>query len=624
MVALISFSALFGSCQKEQQELTQLNLIAEGFKDNGAKLAVDGLTSSWVDGEQVRINDNGPLTISYTSGSNATVAGTFTTPIRAIYPAGISSSDLTAGTTTVTLPAEYQYAATGGLQSLQSPMAAYSASGDEVHFKHLTGALTVKVTNSLDKSIRLSSITVTSSKYQLSGEWNVDFTALEGTGTPVETATAADRSVTMRFDGGSFSIAASGEKSVQIPVPPVGDDHSFTVTVTYNTSDATALTTKQNYTLTKSQTGGTGHALARAELGYVPLTAASSGAGITTDWLPKDASGYYLISQPFHLRVVSANSSTATEFDNARYKLRSDLYTSTVTDFVTIDKCQIFNGQGHTIYDLKIHNDGSYCGMFKAKDYVLSVSNLTLSEPSLIISSAVTYIGTLVSTCEVMSVEPDKISNCTVTSPTVVVGADLSGVTRRMGGLIGYQSGSTSVDISNTAVTGFKVQTVSAGTIVSLDFGGMVGFFANTGTARLLTMTGCSFSTTNPLTVTGELVFGGLLGRMESAGSSKVRPTNCSVDVTATLTINQTGPTSYDFNVGAFVGKDGASAATIVMGGTGTTYTGNTTSGTITTTYAATTGNKYIGAAANKYVCGQTKVMPPTNQDVDDLKLTIN
>ena len=614
---------LFGSCQKEQKELTRLNLIAEGFQNNNAtKLAVDGLTSSWVDGEQVRINDNGPLTISYTSGSNATVAGEFTTPIRAIYPASICSSDLTTSATTVSLPAEYQYATTGDLQRLESPMAAYSASGSDVHFKHLTGALTVKVTNSLDKTIRLSSITVTSSKYQLSGEWNVDFTALEGTGTPVETATAADRSVTMRFDGGSFSIAASGEKSVQIPVPPVGDDHSFTVTVTYNTSDATALTTKQCYTLTKTQPTESGHALQRAQLGYVPLTAATDGDGITTDWLPKDASGYYLISQPFHLRVVSANSATASELDGANYKLMSDIYTSTVDEFVTIDKCQIFNGQGHTIYDLKIHDDGSYCGMFKAKDYVLSVSNLTLSEPSLMISSAVTYIGTLVSTCEVMSTEPVKISNCTVTSPTVVVGADLSGLNHHMGGLIGYQSGSTSVDISNTAVTGFKVQTVSAGTIGSLDFGGMVGFFDNTGTTRLLTMTGCSFSTTNPLTVTGELVFGGLLGRMGSVGPSKVRPTNCSVDVTATLTINSSN--AYPFHVGALVGRSYVGATAYIGGSDGTTYTGNTTTGTITTTYANQSETKYIGAAANHYVCGQTKVMPPKNQDVDDLDLTIN
>ena len=55
---LISVSALFGSCQKEHQELTQLNLIAEGFKDNGAKLAVDGLASSWVDGEQIEDYNN--------------------------------------------------------------------------------------------------------------------------------------------------------------------------------------------------------------------------------------------------------------------------------------------------------------------------------------------------------------------------------------------------------------------------------------------------------------------------------------------------------------------------------------------------------------------------------------
>ncbi len=46
--ALISVSALFGSCQKEQQELTRLNLIAEGFQNNKAtKLADDGSNTFW-------------------------------------------------------------------------------------------------------------------------------------------------------------------------------------------------------------------------------------------------------------------------------------------------------------------------------------------------------------------------------------------------------------------------------------------------------------------------------------------------------------------------------------------------------------------------------------------------
>ena len=94
------------------------------------------------------------------------------------------------------------------------------------------------------------------------------------------------------------------------------------------------------------------------------------------------------------------------------------------------------------------------------------------------------------------------------------------------------------------------------------------------------------------------------------------------MDITSTLAINSSR-NYLTFNVGAFIGY-GNTVTTANIGGTGTTYTGNTTSGTITTTYAATTGNKYIGAVANKYVCGQTKVMPPTNQDVDDLDLTIN
>ena len=151
----------------------------------------------------------------------------------------------------------------------------------------------------------------------------------------------------------------------------------------------------------------------------------------------------------------------------------------------------------------------------------------------------------------------------------------------------------------------------------------MVGYFANTGNSSFwLTMTNCSFSTTNNITSTGDITFGGLLGEMATAGSALVRPTNCTVNITATFMINSAS--AHDFYVGALVGKDNGSAADVIIGGSGTTYTGNTTSGTITTTYASTAGTKYIGNAANKYVCGVTKVMPPNNQDASTLNLTIN
>ena len=70
----------------------------------------------------------------------------------------------------------------------------------------------------------------------------------------------------------------------------------------------------------------------------------------------------------------------------------------------------------------------------------------------------------------------------------------------------------------------------------------------------------------------------------------------------------------------------GNTVTTANIGGTGTTYTGNKTTGTITTTYTGTglPDTKKIGNAANHYVGGNTNVMPPNNQDVDDLNLTIN
>ena len=96
------------------------------------------------------------------------------------------------------------------------------------------------------------------------------------------------------------------------------------------------------------------------------------------------------------------------------------------------------------------------------------------------------------------------------------------------------------------------------------------------------------------------------------------------MDITSTLAINSS-QNYLTFNVGALISY-GNTVTTANIGGTGTTYTGNTTTGTITTTYTGTgyPDTKHIGDATNHYVGGSTNVMPPNNQDVDDLKLTIN
>ncbi len=614
MVALISVSALFGSCQKEQQELTRLNLIAEGFQNNKAtKLAVDGLASYWVDGEKVYINDNSDVTISYSGGTSASASGTFTTPIRAIYPASICSSALTASSATVTLPAEYQYKQSGGMQLLETPMAAYSASGDKVLFKHLTGALTVALTNKTGKPMFIDKITVSSSKYQLSGSWTVDFTALEGTGSPVATATAADRSVAMTFRDEAVSLDASATGYYQIPVPPVGDDHDFTVTVTYYNEDHTDLITKQCYTRTQSQTSGSGHALQRAELGYVPVDAETSGSGITADWMPKEGA-YYLISSLFHLRTIATHTtSTYSELDYAKFKVVRDFdaSSSTYSDFTRIYNCPEFDGQGHTISNLRINSLDSYCGMFRVAK---NIKNLTLYNPKLLVNTNAFYIGPLVSAYNMDLI----ISNCTITNPTVEIKTNLTSSTHQIGGMVGECRGLT---MTNCRVTNFNMYYNGGAIQSSLCFGGMLGYSINKA-SYAVKMENCYFSSNATFTAGATLTFGGLLGGVESGEVTYFRPKDCTVSCNANLNINSTY-TAYNFYVGSLVGYDPSSASNNIAG-TATIYTGNSTSGTITTAYTGSkSGTKYIGDATNKQVCGNTNVMYPNNQEVDDLNLTI-
>ena len=172
---------MLAACQKENEEPeagSTLKLFAEGFKGDSSKMTVDHGQAYWTDNDSVWINNRWrSVRISSTNSVYlyADENAAFTYPLRAISPARLSRGmNITGDQVQITLPAVYQYGqvvydANTSRQVLDAPMAAYATEGDELHFKHLTGALAVKITNNTGAQISLERIKVTSSGAKLSG-----------------------------------------------------------------------------------------------------------------------------------------------------------------------------------------------------------------------------------------------------------------------------------------------------------------------------------------------------------------------------------------------------------------------------------------------------------------------
>lgn len=239
-----------------------MQLLAEGY--SGGKAAVEANASYWVDGETVRIN-GADYRVNVTDGGASVTDVPQADTYRALYPNTLASSaTLGDDNVTVTIPAVYVYRKAGGRQALDLPMAAYGTSNSRLMFKHLTAAVTVWVVNNFGIDLLVDSIVVSSDDYQLSGSRAITL----GSTITVEacsTATAADKRVTVLFNGGTPLKINSGDSvAVQVPVLPVGADNKFTISVATHNADTAVM----QYTFSRKQTSG--GALARAKMGYAP------------------------------------------------------------------------------------------------------------------------------------------------------------------------------------------------------------------------------------------------------------------------------------------------------------------------------------------------------------------
>lgn len=256
------------ACEKENPNAGKLQLVAEGMGGN-TKMAINGNSSYWVDGDSVNINGT-EYAITVNSGSAYVDEDvSVTAPYLGVYPAGIINS-ISGHNYTLTLPAEYTYATTTynsqTMQNLASPMVAYANGGNQLYFKHVTAAIGVEITNDFGIDVRVTNITVSSNMYKLHGSTTVTL-GNTITVSAESTDNAALRTVQMNFNDAQLVIASGASATVQVPVLPVGDDNCFTISVTVQNKDDAAM----EYTFSKTQGDSQDHyALDRAQMGYAP------------------------------------------------------------------------------------------------------------------------------------------------------------------------------------------------------------------------------------------------------------------------------------------------------------------------------------------------------------------
>lgn len=544
MVAIV----LFGACQREGTG--QIELIIEQIGTPNAKLAVQQDSMAvWNAGDIINFNGTQVPVVRDNNGHAYISDAASQTVNSACFPADLCQSNINAPTVTVSLPAEYHYRTSGGAQLLDMPIMARAAEGNPLRFRHLTAALCLILTNTQGVPLTIDYITVASDAYQLSGERTIDMDDLE----TVDGITAPEgptRQVTMLFDRQRLVLNNNETCKVLIPVPPVGANNHFSVTVSSRHEGG-----RYNYS-SEQHSGG--------ELPRNMLAYAAFGMKNATPTDLFDAAGGS--PKRYHLRrstdlvalAEAANAgwsmtSGSTLYRACNYSLANDIdMTDVPFDMIATYTGTHLYGNNHTISHLTINGTNGYCAFFKNPNG-LTVQNLTLSDVTL------------------------KHSAYNAASKTLYLGALIANVT---GGAV----------LTSCSVNGLTIDHAFSGKANDIRFGGLVGYLQGGGTlsscSATITSTGYTFDATN-------CYYGSLLGYCTSSGASLTLNT-CTVTNSA-LTITST----QNLAVGGIVAFSSGNKISLLSGCTWSSAMA------VESTYASTpTPTVYAGRLIGQYTSG--------------------
>ena len=571
---------LLAACHKEALD-PRMEIFVEHMQGS-AKLALDGVNATWNNGDTLRLN--GTRVVVERSGDHAYISNAASQSTnRALFPTRLVVSGPASDAVTITLPREYDYRSDGSHQLLDLPLAARATGDEPLHFKHLTGALCFMLTNSTSHPLTIDRITVSSSSYQLSGEREINLTAIGSIG-PATGSTDADRTVNMTFTRQSLEIPASGTANVVLPIAPVGSDNRFTVTVISHYQG-------KRYTCTKNQAGEQAdYSLARNQIGYAGITINSDmTTGALFTGYGREAAPYLITDYLDFLLMAEAISkqwedNNGKAYGNTYFRLENDINLNGLSIYPIRNFVRQFDGNSHTIYNLTINSRGnsSYdtCALFSyvnggtIKNLTLdnltlkqngnpsvglliggfcgsikntSILNCTLNNLNISIAGNISLASTYIGGIAAYAARSNTLTNCTVTT-SISFNSNTNPL--YFGNIIGYCSDGEATDhtliLTNCDANN---SSLSISTNNNLTFGGIVGYT----TKEYLTITGSNYSASGSLTSTNTLVYaGGIVGRYHNASSGKP----CSLTLSgATLTGSITASGNASSSVGTYLGK---------------------------------------------------------------------
>lgn len=471
---------LMVGCVKDEPNATFIKLKAEGFTPDAKspKAAVEGKYTYWLEGESVWIN-NYRYTSSVNSDGEAVARDVYESPdhiYRAVYPAEVFQSR-SGDNITINVPRDYYYIESGGKQVLENlPMVAYydgSSTGtdpEELNFKHLTAALTIRVKNEKsDTILEIDRIEVHNSQYQLCGDITVDISRDDGSGAPTITPNNRGKadSVCIHFigaDQGDKTTILPGEyKDFQVPILPIGTENSdFTIKVVAHHEGA-------RYKYNRS-TGDRNNSIGRACIGYaVTIFNTDVPAKDLFDKVMKDGKNWFEITCADELVTMSEamDNKWNSVDDESPYLAGNYIVTEDIDldgrKFVPIhyynengkERCT-FDGQDHKIHDFIVssvnENEDWLCGVFsKTGGDNITIKNLRVEDGKYEFlhkdgedfpnsTNPCTSVGGIIAMIDHDGIE---IENCSVSRITIEAQDDYNGDKQAdmyASGIVGYAS----------------------------------------------------------------------------------------------------------------------------------------------------------------------------------------
>lgn len=604
---LLAFTLALAACQPENPlPDNMLRITAEPLHGH-SKAVLDGASSSWIDGDQIRFSNGTLATVSISGGNYYISQSGIVSGTSAVYPASFVTSDGD-GNWTLTLPDSYQYHADGsGRQVIDMPMAARYNGEGALFFRHLTGGLYFTVTNNTGATVRLDRVTVENATHYMNGSTLAlsavtdDFLAGDRTFTGSGDDEARKR-VSLLFNDG-YELASGAAKQFLVPVPAYAADAPFTITVYAHNGMVS------RYLFARTQSAEHTSHIAAAEVGYANISLGDNAQTHPFEGNGTYASPYQIYTKEDYLRMVdSVNGASAATYRTKYYDIAANIDMGGETVDGLRSFAGVIDGRGHTISNVCFGNSdnsknlgmvatiytdardtlrnltldyvsfsgtGTKVGAFVGNGYVnrpyLVLTNCHLGHITFPILSSSADIGGLVGyTSRYLTGGEVVLDRCSIEQPLVLTSEQTSSCTGTLnfGGLIGNAAISTQP---------FKVTECEVNADISVyaptarvNTGGVTGADGSTST-----YTNATVKAGTNLTVTGrdQNTAGALIGQGSGYPCSYENCTAQSIEIN--VVGNHTGTSAVN-RIGGMIGNDG--------GTNGKTFTNCIVSGSIVLT----------------------------------------